>query len=461
MLANYEEAQEIVQERRKEYESAERSVQTLERELEALGTAAEDVETLLAQARARRDAQWNVVAGYLEQGKILALEEAIFLNAIRAFKRGVDETDALHEKRRESAEKKGYVDKLRRDLSAATQERDAIRTRLDASVERAAKIERETKFFFAQGGFEFCAAWSMDALLAWIGEWRALAGLLDELSEIEKDVKAFALELRDFLAHCVQIAVDWGADLDLDFDARAPLPLDAPDESLETLLASFAAAARRWKLLEADAKRRQERVVEYARCVDERRRVEVELREVEAELDALAAERAALAADLADFLNKIDPPVSVEARRSWNALLLFFQGLKRWREAARSLEKDAADFDAKRSRFDTSAPSRRRSALPTFPTGTIRRSSTGGRRSRRARATRRTRTENARRRRSKTRFFSRTSRRRSTRFATHTRRFGRVTSRKKRSSRSFGNWRGSIARLAKSVRPRGGSLRKR
>lgn len=353
LLENYEEAQEIVQERRKEYESAERSVQTFERELEALGTAAEDVETLLAQARARRDAQWNVVAGYLEQGKILALEEAIFLNAIRAFKRGVDETDALHEKRRESAEKKGYVDKLRRDLSAATQERAAIRTRLDASVERAAKIERETKFFFAQGGFEFCAAWSMDALLAWIGEWRALAGLLDELSEIEKDVKAFALELRDFLAHCVQIAADWGADLDLDFDARAPLPLDAPDESLETLLASFDAAARRWKLLEADAKRRQERVVEYARCVDERRRVEVELREVEAELDALAAERAALAADLADFLNKIDPPVSVEARRSWNALLLFFQGLKRWREAARSLEKDAADFDAKRSRFDT------------------------------------------------------------------------------------------------------------
>lgn len=351
LLENYEEAQEIVQERRKEYESAERSVQTLERELEALGTAAEDVETLLAESRARRDAQWNVVAGYLEQGKILALEEEIFLNAIRAFKRGVDETDALHEKRRESAEKKGYVDKLRRDLSAATQERAAIRKRLDESVESAAKIEKEAKFFFAQGGFEFCAAWSMDALLAWIGEWRALAGLLDELAEIEKDVAAFGVELHAFLSRCAQIAASWGADLD--YDATTPLSLDAPVETLETLLTRFDAAARRWKLLEADAKRRQERVVEYARCVDERRRVEFELRDVEAELDALADERDALAADLSDFLKKVEPPVGDEARRSWNALLLFFQGLKRWREAARQFEKDAADFDANRSRFET------------------------------------------------------------------------------------------------------------
>lgn len=351
LLENYEEAQEIVRERRKEYDGAERNVQTLERELEALGAAAEDVETLLAEARARRDAQWNVVSGYLEQGKILALEEGIFLNAIRAFKRGVDETDALHEKRRESAEKKGYVDKLRRDLSAATQDRDAILKRLDESVESAAKIERETKFFFAQGGFEFCAAWSMDALLAWIGEWRALTGLLDELAEIEKDVAAFGVELHAFLSRCAQIAADWGADLD--YDATTPLSLDAPVETLETLLTRFDVAARRWKQLEGDAKRRQERVVEYARCVDERRRVEVELRDVEAELAALADERAALAADLSDFLQKVEPPFGDEARRSWNALFLFFQGLKRWREAARQFEKDAADFDANRSRFET------------------------------------------------------------------------------------------------------------
>lgn len=350
LLKNYAQAQGIVQERRKEFESAERDVAALERELEALGATTEDVETLLAEARARRDAQWNVVAEYLEQGNVLALEEEIFFNALRAFKRGVDETDALQEKRRDSAEKKGYVEKLRRDLSAKTQERDAIRELLDESVEHAAKIERETKFFFAQGGFDFCAAWSMDALLAWLGEWRALAGLLDELSEIENDVEAFALELHSFLSRCAQIAADWGADLG--YDATTPLSLDAPVETLETLLTRFDAAARRWKLLEGDAKRRQERIVEYARCVDERRRVEGELRDVEAATTARDAERVALAADLSVFLKKIDPPFGDEARRSWNALLLFFQGLKHWREDALRLEKDCADFDAKRSRFE-------------------------------------------------------------------------------------------------------------
>ena len=350
LLEKYAGARKVVEERRKEYESAEKGAETLERELEALGATTEDVEALLAEARERRDAQWNVVAGYLEQGRILALEEEIFFNAVRAFKRGVDETDALHEKRRESAEKKGVVERLRRDLSAKTHERDANQMRLAASVAAAAQIEKETKFFLAQGGFDFCAVWSMDALLAWLDEWRALAGLLDELAEIEKDVEAFALEFHAFLSRSAEIAADWGAEFD--YDPSTPLALDAPVATLESLLTRFDAAARRWRRLEEDAKRRQERVVEYARRVDERRRVEAELRDEEAALIARANERDALAADLDLFLQKIAPPARIEARRSWNALLLFFQGLRQWRDAARQFERAAAEFEATQTRFE-------------------------------------------------------------------------------------------------------------